>query len=700
MMKKFFLVLLFLFGICSMFFLKYDILASTNNYYVNKVNQANIINTNDLFNIKNNQTIIESGKTAKFTLHLHVSGNDIVYKNVHIEININNQSDDFYFDNNLNDYAISGIKPKLNKNKHLLIYDIKELKAGINYNLVYKVNSQSGLIDDGEELKINASFKADNLINDNNKSSKIVSNALVKYSANGKISLTNKFTSVLGTNLIAPNPKTDIYWDFSVTIPYNGYGDKFIEEYEPIIITYEVDANIPIVNIKELNNQPFRGIKNKDKDSGKNIFTIKIVPPSYEKQRELSKNGYLLNYNFRIHGFVSEKTPEFSWLTNDLKADIKFINDNQPITKSLQAKVMCMSQTLGNHHSDGNLNSIYSIGPYNDKGYLGSWKNQDIKVHDNALLAFGLGLTVGPANDNEVGPQYYSLYYHIDDNLNLEKWYSGDFYYSPDSTNFHWKKQIPLNYPLRYDLYVKYGTSNNLDKEWTLLLKNVKPKTLYHNLNKGKHIGEFRLVVERNGKEREYYDHSEWNDEKQDWDLIYKKVKAVPAGFFSNSVIGYYTVNKGYIGKVSNSISNVIIVNGYGANGLLSNYCTGVNKDNYLDLPKEEKIYKNCNIDEKSNQLLSDSEDWTDVWKKYWGPQTANIVSKEIGEDKVVTTNVSFSYSNGNLIDDESNMVYVNIVNDSASNSNIKGPFTSYVLLPQGVKYSPKQNEYNEFKTS
>ncbi|MDR3215066.1 MAG: hypothetical protein LBT75_02145 [Bacilli bacterium] len=568
---------------------------------------------------------IDAGDIANFNLYLKITGSNTEFNNAKLEIVIPKEQY-LSFKQNLDELIIAKVKPTLKNN--ILVWNFKKLNAGIMDKLVLKIKTENGLSPNGSKVILNGTFSADNLVDDHNKQTKIKESAQINIKSNGKLATTNYFNKVLDTSYIAPSQGDVGIWDFSFSVPKLSYGSKFIKEGSTIHVEYRLDKLIEYQDVYGNTPKPTKIQKN---DDGSLSLIWEFKAPSYELQQKDAK--HIFEQNFQLKLYFPPTIPQFQIVSNTVTGKITFFDDTNVSSTSLNSSIAVLISNPNIIATEGTPWTIKGSSPKDAVGGVSS-NNQDVKVYDSALLGFGLYTTMGYADNALWGPTKYYIDYEVDDHLDIDKFYSGDFYYRPNSK---FPGGLPIKKDVVYDIYVKYGTKANHDQDYSLFLENVRPQKWFHNINtKGKHISEIQVRFHANDK----------NNQGED---------CVPAGTFSTNVNFYFTIEKGYVGQVVNRVKDVEMTRIWGADGyLIMDYGNGTN-------------------------------DWPELMSRHFGPYSANIMPSPTGETKVARTGIGFSNTTGNLIDPGHNTLKVSVTNDAASIANLNGPFESYILLPIGI---------------
>ncbi|MEG0283653.1 MAG: hypothetical protein RR543_01780 [Erysipelotrichales bacterium] len=599
----------------------------TNSKVINKERSFPNGNFKGDFSLEANKDSIESGEVATFDMYFKITGSSTNFKNAKIVVELPDWNY-IVFDQELKDLDINGVTPTYKGNK--LTWSFDSIQGGTMDKHILKIKTLNGLTPNDTALKIKGTFSADNLVDGNDVPCIVNEEASINVKSNGKIALTNHFTNVKDTELVAPSQGETGIWDFSFSVPKLNTGSKLIKENSDIKIKYKLDSLLEYKGVYGSTPTP----TNVSTDSsGSTVLEWEFKAPTKQEQVDALNNFF--EQNFQIEIFFPTTIPQYQLVTNTLETSANFFDESTIKSDSLNASITVLLSDPDSISSNGVAWAISGRSPSNDVGGTTN-DNPDVKVYDDALLGFGLYATMGYGDNPLYGPTQYHLIYEVDDHLDINRFYSGTFKFRPNS-NF--PSGIPLKEEVIYDVYVKYGTKANQDSEYSLLLEDVTPDKWYLNIDtKGKHISEIELRFHTASM-------NPWNQ------------PSTPAGMYGYNILFYFNPQKDYVGRVVNNIKNVEMKTPWDAEGYLR-------PDYGIDT------------------------DWSDKITQFWGPFSAQIMARPTGETKVAQTFASFSNVDGNLINVGDNSINVKIASNAASISNLISPFESYVLLPYGVTYN------------
>lgn len=584
------------------------------------------------FTLSSQKEKVEAGSNVNFDIYLNITGNQTFFKNANLRLELPKE---VLFNQDLQELMIGGQMPVYDQGTGILLYHFDTLPSGVSDKVVLKLQSLNGKTYDGTEIKLKGTFSADNLLDDAGKVAEVEQTASATIVATGKLGLTNKFKGIVDNpEAISPSQGDSTIWEFGFSVPKLDVGTKFLKEGSKIKVTYTLDPWAEFEQVLDQTPAPTA-------INGQELYW-EFDAPSTQVQTEALKE--LFGQVFRIKVKYKKETPQYTKVKNTLTGNVVF-NDGKTgeiRTEQLDATVTVLQSEADITNQKGSVWPIANYGPSDNKGGI-LWKNgsDGLKVYDSALLGFSLtaGLTYADSYIRE--PDEYQIDYHIDDHLNISQFFSGYFYYRPNSgfvsANPGW---IPLKEDPSYDLYVKYSGE---DADWALLKSDIRPEQWYTaqqlGVQDGKHVSDVRFVFTKK-----------------------------PAGMYGNQINFYMTIEKGYVGKVTNYIPNAIV--------------EGWNSQYY-----------------KTARWGSEQYPWDDVMRKYFGERYAYVVPVPEGQTKVARATVDFQNKNGNLIEVGDNSVLVTLRNDSASIRNLTGPFKGYALLPTGVKYKTEQPTDSAYET-
>ncbi|MBC1379517.1 MucBP domain-containing protein [Listeria innocua] len=455
------------------------------------------------FSINSQKDVIESGQTVNYNIYLKITGPNTSYKNAKLVINLPENGE---FTQALNELKIAGVTPSYNKTTRQLVYKYQTLNSGVVDKVILKLSTKNGYTPNGTKLEVTGEFSADNL------SEKVTEQSETTVNATATTALSNEFTKV--ENSINNNPSQgDIgIWSFNLNIPKKSTGSLFIEEGKKIIIEYTLADKLDYLGVAGDTPEP-------TKIEGQKL-TWEIAAPTYLEQEKATS---LLNKTFQIRTFFQTSIPNFATVENKAVATTNFITLTDSIVDTSKASVSVSAsdpETI-----PPTIGSVYAPahrGPVDENwGIATVTGNPDIKAYDSAKLGFSLMLNSAMNDSPSYDFIYYDVYYNIDDNLNLDYFRSGDFYFKPNVNYPGWPQ---LKKSPKYNLLVKYDG----DTDWTTLKEDVELSKMYSRKDLGipddKHVSK-----------------------------VWLHFTYAPAGMYGADLSFYTTVKEGYVGEVRNT---------------------------------------------------------------------------------------------------------------------------------------------------
>ncbi|MBC1416150.1 LPXTG cell wall anchor domain-containing protein [Listeria innocua] len=455
------------------------------------------------FSINSQKDVIESGQTVNYNIYLKITGPNTSYKNAKLVINLPENGE---FTQALNELKIAGVTPSYNKTTRQLVYKYQTLNSGVVDKVILKLSTKNGYTPNGTKLEVTGEFSADNL------SEKVTEQAETTVNATATTALSNEFTKV--ENSINNNPSQgDIgIWSFNLNIPKKSTGSLFIEEGKKIIIEYTLADKLDYLGVAGDTPEP-------TKIEGQKL-TWEIAAPTYLEQEKATS---LLNKTFQIRTFFQTSIPNFATVENKAVATTNFITLTDSIVDTSKASVSVSASDPAT--IPPTIGSVYAPahrGPVDENwGIATVTGNPDIKAYDSAKLGFSLMLNSAMNDSPSYDFIYYDVYYNIDDNLNLDYFRSGDFYFKPNVNYPGWPQ---LKKSPKYNLLVKYDG----DTDWTTLKEDVELSKMYSRKDLGipddKHVSK-----------------------------VWLHFTYAPAGMYGADLSFYTTVKEGYVGEVRNT---------------------------------------------------------------------------------------------------------------------------------------------------
>lgn len=463
------------------------------------------------FSINSQKDVIESGQTVNYNIYLKITGPNTRYQNAKLVINLPKNGE---FNQSLNELKIAGATPSYNKTTRQLVYTYQTLNSGVVDKVILKMTTKNGYTPNGTKLVVTGELSADNL------SEKVTEQAETTVNATATTALSNDFTKV--ENSINNNPSQgDIgIWSFNLNIPKKSTGSLFMEEGKKIVIEYTLADKLDYLGVAGDTPEP-------TKVEGQKL-TWEIAAPTYLEQE---KANSLLNKTFQIRTFFQPTIPNFATVENKAVATTNFVTLTDSIVDTSKASVSVSASDPAT--IPPTIGSVYAPahrGPVDANwGIATVTGNPDIKVYDTAKLGFSLMLNSAMNDSPWYDFLYYDTYYNIDDNLNLDYFRSGDFYFKPNVNYPGWAQ---LKKSPKYNLLVKYDG----DTDWTTLKEDVELSKMYSRKDLGipddKHVSK-----------------------------VWLHFTYAPAGMYAADLSFFTTVKEGYVGEVRNSTQ----INMYGA---------------------------------------------------------------------------------------------------------------------------------------
>lgn len=563
---------------------------------------------------------IESGADGVFEFNFKTTGSQTLYKNGQIEIQL---PDNAVFDQELNQLMIAGVTPTYEPTTHQLHYFFEEIEGGISCTQIIKVKTENGLTENGTKLKASAVFTADDF-EDNT-----YTEATITVGSSLGMSSSKDYTKTLdpkgNEREGLPQPKDTGIWQLKMTIPKKERGQMYLQEGSKIVITDQLPKELKYVE------NSGNGVH----DAKNNTITWIFDAPSIKEQEEAEQTIFSMEDSIKT--VFPEGIKSVAKYTNNATFSVIDINGNEIIDKdSAQISVFPNTNEV-TPPIQGALLVPSHYGPLNGKGEYSldsSNMNPTPSVYDSALLGFYFNSTPYKADNPNKPFESYEVTYNIDEHLDLNAfrfsapeyapnygYYSnGTSYYLPDSAN---KMKI-------------YGT---IDGKEQLLLTNPPSMTFFNMKDLGVtgHISKLRIH--------------------------YNYRSAGTSQAFNMK----YDIQKGYTGKVKNSL--------------------GIN---YVG-------YNNQGNKVSSNQIAGNS---STVISRFSEDRTANVVKVPVGNNEPIVSNtIKFDKEENGLVFEGKNRLKGTFKVDPSSAVDAKGPFETYVLLPEGV-HLDKENPDEKITSS
>ncbi|GKQ42520.1 peptidoglycan-binding protein [Companilactobacillus sp. RD055328] len=667
------------------------------------------------FTIDAQNQSVSAGQTANFSIYLKSTGAVTKLTNVNLKVQLPKQ-DYVSFDQSLTALKLGDAVPTYDANTGVLTWHFDTLDAGQVNKTVLRLSTVNGGFAAKTPITVSGELTADSTKGaiDAQTSGQTVING------SKSLSTTNKFKSIYdndeGSTDYHTNPAIDddILWNVTIGAPKKVDGSIFLKPGSKIKVTYTIDPMLEYVEMAHADSP-------KPTVDG-NTLTWELTAPSIAEQIANEGSFFTSDLSMKIH-VKNDIASVFKVATNTLSAEATF-NDGETFSpKPIDGKI-----TISQSNPDtlppnvgGSGFTAPHYGPIDANGNALLKTNEfpDISVDDDATLGFAFLPTslwaVSPVSDFIS----YSIHYKVDPNLNIKKFFTGDFAYRPNPNVG--SSTTPLKNAAHYSISVRYDededdapviwSNEKMDSidpvtgehvsytdahknNWHMLMPDV-PKNTWLTaeqlgIPKDKHVKEVLLhfhyekgtVLEdwdgtqysvsgdENGLSK-YYENNVDGDSGQTHTDIPKGEflnNAVPAGIFASKVLQFnMTPKKGYVGRVENS--------------MYYNFRGG----NIADPSKPSAGAWNGSEYTWLNTYKA--------WSKTSGPQGAEIIKPTEGVDRRLKTGVQFDQlatmpDGSKSLTEGANSITAAIQNTKESKNDVTGPLTSYVLLPKGVTFT------------
>ncbi|MDO7270250.1 SpaA isopeptide-forming pilin-related protein, partial [Shouchella clausii] len=440
-----------------------------------------------------------AGNDAAYKLVFKTTGSSTEYTNARITIDLP-LSSEVTFNQSLSELRIAGVEPTFNSETSQLIYQFDTLQAGQTYENIIKLATTNGLIANGTELGVQASFEADQF-------DEVQDTATVVIEASTTISASKRYTEARGNDRNIPIPNAQTVWEVKVDIPKNNTGQNYLEPGTQITVVDTLPDGLSYHST----------ITGPEPEQTGNTVTWTFEAPSIEEQE--AAEDTLFNTELEVVLTVGSNTVDQT-LTNNVDITAQFIGDENENTTNATHSVTIADSDRATGEIRGNVFVPGHIGPINDRGNIGSNDNRDPNplVYDDALLAFFHN--VSPLHESSEGDfQAYTTVMNIDEHLVFKEMRTGnDFIFRP--TNL-FPPGIPFQNPPRFNIEA------DVDGERLVLVENASTQQTYTRAELG--IEEGARVS-----------------------AIYLNFTYAPSGMGGAHPTYYFEVEPGYVGSVTN----------------------------------------------------------------------------------------------------------------------------------------------------
>ncbi|MDO1605592.1 LPXTG cell wall anchor domain-containing protein [Lactobacillus sp. YT155] len=676
------------------------------------------------FSIDAQNTSVSAGQTANFNIYLKATGANTRLSNVDLKVQLPKQ-EYVSFNQSLDALKINEVAPKYDSDKGLLTWHFDKLEAGQVNKAVLRLTTVNGGFAEETPIKISGEMTADSTKGPVDV--KTDGSTVIKGSKS--LSTVNRFKSIYdndeGSDTYHNNPAIDdnILWNVTVGAPKKVDGSIFLKPGSKIKVTYKIDPMLEYVDMAN-SDAPKPTVDG-------NTLTWELTAPSIPEQITNEGSFFTSDLSMKIH-VKNDVASVFKTATNTLSVEATF-NDGQtfapdPIDGKITISQSDPSSLPPDVNGGGFTGPHYGPIDGNGNALLKSGEFPDISVDDEATLGFAFLPTSLWANSPSTDFMAYSIHYKIDPNLNIKKFFTGDFAYFPNPSVG--SKNTPLKNAVHYSISVRYdedaddtpvtysnekaspinpNTGETVPykeahkNNWHLLIADA-PKATWLTADQlgipaGKHVKEVLLHFHyaKGTVLKDLWDkdktHTVSGDENGVGDFYENNVDGdvgqgrvdnpdgayqdnqVPAGIFASQVLQFnMTPKKGYVGHVENSM-----------------YYT----------------FRGVNIDKESNEYVAwngSEYDWHNVgngktFSPKSGPQGAEIIKPVEGVDRRLKTGVQFDQlatlpDGSKTLTEGPNTVTAAIQNTKESKNDVTGPLVSYVLLPKGVTFTGNIDGY------
>ncbi|WP_088810091.1 isopeptide-forming domain-containing fimbrial protein [Listeria sp. ILCC796] len=543
---------------------------------------------------------VQAGQDTVFALNFKVTGSQITYQNANITIDLPANGS---FTQDLNELAIFNVVPSYDANAHRLTYHFDTLSAGQAEQVIIKVHTENGVTTDGTQFVAKASFTADNFTGN------ATDDATVTAKASSSVSVSKAYVETLKNGTASSDPAVEGdtgVWSIKVNADAKDTGLLYFKEGSKIKVVDTIPAGLTYVS------DDSGGVY----DSAARTVTWEFDAPTIDAQKAVASGDSLFNKTIEVRTTYDAGITEITSYTNTATVSAVDYSD-QAISKDATAKTYAGPFGGDVPAPSGTLITPVHYGPKDAEGGVGGDSaNPNPSVYDSARLGFSIALTNYTTNSRTMDYDKYEVNYNIDDALNLSEFvinpsdYNPDFA-PPDAVSVDPSKESKV------DIYV---TINGQEQ---LLAQGVGPGTYKlhdYGIADGTHVSKIRYSYQ------------------------YR-----PAGY-NNWIYMYYSVESGYTGTISNTVS--YDVTGYDVAG--------------------NQVSWNNDADMNDSSTLT-------------GERTATIVPKPAGSIPILSSSIKIVNQENGIVQPGRNFVQGQLANDTSSVEKAGSPLEEMLLLPKGV---------------
>lgn len=586
-----------------------------------------------------NSDVVPVGSIAQFQLYITSEGTKALYENVNIVVQLPTQinNETIKYEQNLEELTIQGVVPTYNAEDKTLKYHFDSLIGGFETSVPIKISTVNGAALNNTILEVEVSLEETNI------EKKVVKDS-VALSAASNISFTNILEGIIIDDLKIP--KSSVRYE-DVAVFGTGLSVMKLEN--------------GTLNLKAGSTVEFRyvlaeGFKYISNTSGvEPTVNGQVLSWTFDSQLNQDET-YYFNVNFEIQAELVTPVVPFSKVINTAEASLTFTDDTQR-EEAAETKFLVTpnyEKDEAESFPDGAYATQFSS-PSDSLGGSSGSQNNDIEVYPGALLGWNIYVSPLTMTTPDIKNNSYDLFVYPDANSKIVQFYSGKFFYRPNSA-YKDAGILPLDEPVKYSLSVKYTDSD----EWGRLIEEVTPEKMYTfdelGLDENREI-EYLWMHFHDGEYLTFTDHLGYTGSGDEW-------QSIQPGITASNMRLYTTSNDGYIGKLENKFG--VSFSGWRADGYLTQYDS-------INTPENLKATA-------PHGALPDG------FEAFITNKTVRVVEPPEGPTRFVKANTYFSNSTKNMITTGDNKLNFVIGNDISSLEKLEGPFVAYALLDEGIE--------------
>lgn len=561
--------------------------------------------------ISTNTNTVESGNDASYKLVFKVTGINTTYTNAKITLAL---PAGYQLSQSLDTLQIAGVTPTFDSTSSTLTYSFDEITAGQTYTVNLKVATTNGTTPDGTKIPVTANFEADNFSGN----AKTTAETTVKASSSLSTSKSYVETEDASGKVITDPPTAGMIgtWKIDVRADKKSTGLLYFKEGSKIIVVDTIPDGLTYVS------DDAGGVYDA---VAKTVTWTFDAPTTAEQEAALST---LFDKGITVKTKFNDDIENFASFKNKVNTTATDISDNS-ITNDVSASVSTGASDPNELPSgSGTIYPPSHTGPKNgqDNDSAGDATNPNPVVYDSAILKFAVKMTSNYSASLTKDFTKYNVTYNVDPNINLEYIQSpGIQNYAPDAE--HNKGGSLVKLPA-YDIY---ATINGTEKKiGSTIAKGQIERIKDYGIPEGTHVSQIRFVF-----------------------------TYAPAGMYLDAFQLGFSVQKGYQGKVENTVAFDV---------------AGFDSSN------------------NANAWTNDT-DINDVDKRT-GPRTAEVIQQPAASIPVAKSKIAFDTSDNGVVKPGNNRITGSFANDTSSSQTMVKPLQAMVLLPEGVTVDTSNPEY------